>query len=142
MNLLVRYLDTFAGEPLAYASQGAAGLDLPACIGGHVVPAGGELLIPTGVAVAIPDELYGQVVMRSGHGIKRSLSCHVGTIDSDYRGEIKVLVRNHGAEDQVIEPGERFAQLVIQPCPRMVPVEVHELPVTTRGDSGFGSTGY
>ena len=143
MKMEVTYLENHAGTPLAYGSEGAAGLDIAAgAIHCHWrIPGHGSRLIPTGLAVAIPDGHFGRIVMRSGHGIKRDLSCHVGTIDSDYRGEIMVLVRNHGAGDQTIEPGERFAQLIVMPCPRIEVTAIDELPLTKRGAGGFGSTG-
>ena len=102
-----------------------------------------RLLVATGISVAIPLGYEGQVRPRSGLAIKQGLSLvnTPGTIDADYRGEIKVILINLGQDPITIEPGQRMAQLVI--CPVVVPqlVEVAELPETERGNGGFGSTG-
>lgn len=144
MKLPVRYFDNFAGEPLAAATAGAAGIDLPAgndCEESWRIPGFGACLVSTGVSVAIPEGHFGRIVLRSGHGVKRNLSCHVGTIDRDYRGEIMVLVRNHSGTPQEIQPGERFAQLIVIPCAQVEIEPVEELGATARGAGGFGSTG-
>jgi len=104
---------------------------------------GGRTLLPTGVAVAIPEGYEGQVRMRSGLAIKHGL-CLLnapGTIDSDYRGEIRLILANLGGEPVTVARGERVAQLVIAPVARARLQEVEELPATSRHTGGFGSTG-
>lgn len=127
------------------ATEGAAGMDLTACMDQPLVlPKGGRALIPTGLAVALPgSHLASFVFARSGLAVKHgvTLSNCVGVIDSDYRGEIKVGLINQGDADYTIQPGERIAQLVVMPvC--CLPVEACEsLDETERGAGGFGSTG-
>lgn len=143
-KLSIKLLSDTAKVPTR-ATSGSAGYDLYADIEAPIYLMKGEtLLIPTGVAVALPDAKSVAVVCaRSGLAIKHgiTLANGVGIIDSDYRGEIKVGLINLGAEDFVIEPGERIAQLLI------MPVEIPELVVsdslsdTDRGSGGFGSTG-
>ena len=128
----------------AYQTVHSSGLDLVAAIQVSIVLSPLERqLIPTGIAVAIPVGYEGQVRPRSGLAIKQGLSMvnTPGTIDADYRGEIKVILINLGQEPVSIDPGQRIAQLVI--CPVLQPkvVEVAELPQTQRGSGGFGSTG-
>lgn len=133
----------------AYATEGAAGLDLRACLHPHDREAGlklpplGRALVPTGLALAIPPGFEGQVRPRSGlaarHGV--TLTNSPGTIDSDYRGELMVLLVNLGPETHTVRHGERIAQLVVAPVARARLVEVDRLPGTGRGTGGFGSTG-
>lgn len=127
------------------ATEGAAGLDLRACIDAPVTLApGGLAMIPSGIAVSLPGSGYAAFVFaRSGLGVKHgiSLSNGVGVIDSDYRGEICVGLCNLGTQPYEIQPGERIAQLVVMPvCPLPVQ-EATELDQTQRGAGGFGSTG-
>ena len=127
-----------------YMSEQAAGLDLSAALDAPVVLApGGRAAIPTGLALAIEDGYEGQVRPRSGLARRAGLTVlnAPGTIDADYRGEVLVLLINHGAEPVAIEPGERIAQLVIAPVARAVIEEVGELDDSERGAGGFGSTG-
>ncbi|MBX3157376.1 MAG: dUTP diphosphatase [Deltaproteobacteria bacterium] len=127
-----------------YQTAGAAGLDLHAALDDVVRLAPRERrMIPTGLAIAIEPGFEGQVRPRSGLAAKHGISCvnAPGTIDCDYRGEVCVLLINHGAEDFAIRPGERIAQLVIAPVAQAELVEVDELTETARGDGGFGSTG-
>lgn len=139
----IQYLEEM--EPLAYASDGAAGLDLRAATGtmdgDWYIPANGSAVIGCGVAIALPEQTFGRVVLRSGHGFNRDLTCHVGTVDQDYRGELKVKVFNHGKSAQVIKKHERFAQLIILPCLQVELEPVETLDDTARSDGGFGSTG-
>ena len=124
--------------------MGAAGLDLSAALEQPVVIAKGEhALVPTGLAVALPAGHEGQVRPRSGLAAKHGVTVlnAPGTIDEDYRGELKVILVNHGPADYVIQPGERIAQLVIAPVVRVTVEQVDALPPTTRGAGGFGSTG-
>jgi dUTP pyrophosphatase len=127
----------------SYATAGAAGLDLRAAVPSRVVVAPGErALVPTGLRIAVPAGYEAQVRPRSGlalrHGIV--LPNSPGTIDSDYRGEVQVILWNAGAEPFVIGRGDRIAQLVIAPVAR-VELEEAALDETPRGDGGFGSTG-
>jgi dUTP pyrophosphatase len=128
----------------AYATPGAAGCDLRAAVGETLtLLPGGRSLVPTGIAVAIPDGYEGQVRMRSGLAIRHGLTLlnGPGTIDSDYRGEIQVVLANLGTEPVTIARGERIAQLVIAPVVRANLEKVDRLPETTRNAGGFGSTG-
>lgn len=127
------------------ATEGSAGLDLCACLDAPLTLAGGETaLIPTGLAIELPNSGYGAFVFaRSGLSIKHGIGLlnSVGVIDSDYRGEIQVGVINQIRESYTIEPGERIAQLVILPV-SILPVEQTDtLGETERGAGGFGSTG-
>jgi len=126
----------------AYARQGDAGLDLAAAATVTLEP-GGRELVPTGLRVAIPDGYAGLVLPRSGLALRSGVTVlnAPGLIDSGYRGEIGVLLVNHGAEPVTVQRGERIAQLVIQPVARAELVEVRELPGSRRGGGGFGSTG-
>lgn len=122
----------------------SAGMDLPAAVDGPVTLAAGTYAaIPTGFAVAIPSGFEGQVRPRSGLAARHGVTVlnAPGTIDADYRGEIAVLLINHGNEPFVVERGMRIAQLVIAPLALTTVVEVEGLSATTRGSGGFGSTG-
>ena len=126
------------------ASSGASGFDLRACVPEPLtVPPGGRVLVPTGIAVALPPGHEGQVRPRSGWALARgcTLLNAPGTIDADYRGEIGVIVINHGAEAVTIARGDRIAQLVVARVPAVELVPVEELPETERGAGGFGHTG-
>ena len=128
----------------SYATPGAVGLDLRAAVSAELVVApGGRTLVPTGIAVAIPEGFEGQVRMRSGLALKKGLILPnaPGTIDSDYRGELCVLVANIGVEPVVIARGDRISQLVVAPVARAALERVTELPPSGRSDGGFGSTG-
>jgi dUTP pyrophosphatase len=125
-------------------TAGAAGLDLVAALTAPVtLPPGGRALIPTGVALALPEGFEGQIRPRSGLALRHGLTClnSPGTIDADYRGEIKVLLINLGAEAVVVERGWRIAQLVVAPVAAVSLVPVMALDDTVRGTGGFGSTG-
>ncbi len=126
------------------ATSGSAGADLRAAVDEEVVLAPGErALVPTGFSVEIPPGWEGQVRPRSGLAARFGLTLlnSPGTIDSDYRGEVRVLLVNLGTEPFVVQRGERIAQLVIAPAPRVRFVETGELPPSGRGEGGFGSTG-
>ena len=131
----------------AYETSGAAGLDLPAAVSAHeplVLLPGKRALVPTGFIVAIPDGYEGQVRPRSGLAYKHGITClnTPGTIDCDYRGELMVLLVNHGQEAFSIARAMRIAQLVIAPVCQLKPEESVDLPEPTkRGEGGFGSTG-
>ncbi len=127
-----------------YATEHSAGMDLLAAVTENVVLKTGERkLIPTGLSIALPDGYEAQIRPRSGLALKHGVSLvnSPGTIDADYRGEIGVIVINHGAEPFTIERGMRIAQMVIAPYIRAQFSEVIELPTSARGTGGFGSTG-
>jgi dUTP pyrophosphatase len=127
-----------------YMTEAAAGLDLAAAVDAPVVLAPGDrAAVPTGLAMALPEGYEGQVRPRSGAALKQGLTVvnAPGTIDSDYRGEVCVLLINLGREPVEIQSGDRVAQLVVAPVARAELVEVDELPETDRGAGGFGSTG-
>ena len=133
------------GESLplpAYASEGAAGMDVVAAEDVSLAP-GERTAVPTGFAVAIPPGYEIQVRPRSGLAFKQGISVlnSPGTIDSDYRGEVKVILANLGSENFTALRGERIAQLVPAPVQRARLTEVEELDDTLRGEGGFGSTG-
>ena len=136
-----------APEPIGlpvYATAGSAGMDLCAALRQPmVVEPGQRVMVPTGFAMAIPIGFEGQVRPRSGRAWRDGLTVvnAPGTIDSDYRGEVKVLLINLGNETVRIARGERIAQLVIAPVRRLIPVEVSVLADTQRGAGGFGHTG-
>lgn len=125
-----------------YARDGDAGLDLAAAEPASLPP-GGRALVPTGLRVAIPAGYAGLVLPRSGLALRAGVTVlnAPGLIDSGYRGEVGVLLVNHGAEPVTIARGERIAQLVIQPVARATLVEVDALGESARGTGGFGSTG-
>ncbi|MBK8197548.1 MAG: dUTP diphosphatase [Acidobacteria bacterium] len=143
----VRPLPHFEGLVLpAYETAGSAGMDVRAAVpeaGPIVLKPGERAMVPTGLSVAIPAGYEIQVRPRSGLAAKHGLTClnTPGTIDSDYRGEIKVILINLGAEPFTIQRGERIAQLVLAPVTRLAWREVDALGETERGAGGFGSTG-
>lgn len=127
-----------------YGSTGAAGADLYACLDESVTVQPGETAwIPTGIALEVPKGCAGLIYARSSMGVKRGLAPanKVGVIDSDYRGEIRVVLLNHGKEPQTVAHGERVAQMLITPVLTPAYKEVEELEDTQRGQGGFGSTG-
>ena len=127
-----------------YGSAEAAGADLYACLEEAVtIGPGQSVFIPTGIALEVPKGHAGLVFARSSMGAKRDLAPanKVGVIASDYRGEIKVVLHNHGNQIRQVEPGERIAQFVIVPVLAPAFEEVEELTDTDRGAGGFGSTG-
>lgn len=137
------------GEDLAlpsYETAGAAGMDLRAAVAGDrqlIILPGRRVLVPTGFIFEIPDGYEGQVRPRSGLALRHGITClnTPGTIDSDYRGELQVLLINHGDEDFAVTRGMRVAQLVIAPVVRMPIEERDRAGATARGAGGFGSTG-
>ena len=127
-----------------YKTDGSSGVDLSAFLEKKVViKPNSSKLIPTGLQVAIPEELEIQIRPRSGLAAKESIGVlnSPGTIDSDYRGELKIILFNHGKEDFIINNGDRIAQMVLVPIVKMEFEEVDSLPDTVRGQGGFGSTG-
>jgi dUTP pyrophosphatase len=136
------------GLPLpAYQTAGSAGMDLHAALaeGDPIILSPGQRkLVPTGLALALPQDCEAQIRPRSGLAAKHGVTClnSPGTIDSDYRGEVKVLLINLGEEPFVIQRGDRIAQMVIAPIVQAHWVEVGSLDETSRGIGGFGSTGH
>lgn len=144
-RVLVQRLPHATGLPLPrYLSAGAAGADVVAAVEAPLVLAPGErAAVPTGLALAIPEGFEVQVRPRSGLALRWGITLPnaPGTIDSDYRGEVKVLLANAGPEPFVVRRGDRIAQLVVAPVVHAEFEEVAELPRSQRGDGGFGSTG-
>ncbi|MEW6577237.1 dUTP diphosphatase [Sphingorhabdus sp.] len=143
VEIRVKRLNNGAGLPLpVYASAGAAGMDICAAEAVKLKP-GARFAVPTGFAVAIPHGYEIQVRPRSGLALKHGITClnTPGTIDCDYRGEVKVILANLGDEVFEIERGDRIAQLVVAPAPQALVTEVETLDETARGAGGFGSTG-
>jgi len=144
-KVLVRQLDNYPADwPLpAYATPGSAAVDLRNAGDGFTLPPLGRRLVPTGLAIALPPGTEAQIRPRSGLALKRGVSiintpC---TIDSDYRGEIRIPLINLDTEPQLIEHGERIAQLLVAPVVRIEWQPASSLPPSERGDGGFGSTG-
>ena len=136
------------GQLPEYASEGAAGMDLRAFLAADLtIPPMGRVKVPTGLRLEIPEGFEGQVRPRSGLAIQFGVTVlnSPGTIDSDYRGNLDVILINHGTEAYTVQNGARIAQLVISRAARaaldIVPVETEALSVTERGIGGFGSTG-
>ncbi len=143
LRVTVRRVGDIVVDLPRYMTEGAAGMDLSAALEAPLVLAPGErTLVPTGFAIAIPSGYEGQVRPRSGLALKHGLCIPnaPGTIDADYRGEIRVIVANFGNESVRIEPGSRIAQLVICPVAICDLIEVDELEETARGSGGFGHT--
>jgi len=131
----------------AYETTGAAGMDLRAAVAEDApmtIKPGARDMVPTGLALAIPLGFEAQIRPRSGLAAKAGVTClnTPGTIDSDYRGEVKVILINLGSEDFIIRRGDRIAQLVVAPVTQACWAEVDDLDETARGAGGFGSTGH
>ncbi len=145
MKLQVKPLgDTISNQNLFYATKGSAGIDLRANNENpEIIKPGETKLIPTGIAVALPKGYEAQIRPRSGLALKNSLTVlnTPGTIDSDYRGEIGIILINHGKKDYIVENGARIAQMVIAKYEQVELEFVKELDETKRGSGGFGSTG-
>ena len=147
VTVAVRPLPHFEGLDLpAYETLGAAGMDVRAAVPERepmVLTPGDRAMVPTGLSVAIPHGYEIQMRPRSGLAAKHGITClnTPGTIDSDYRGELKVILINHGTDAFTIARGERIGQMVLAPVTRMVWQEVASLDATERGAGGFGSTG-
>lgn len=144
LRVSVQRLSTLVELP-QYATDGAAGLDLPAALEHPLTLASGSFaLVPCGFAIALPSGFEAQVRPRSGLASKYGVTVlnAPGTIDSDYRGEVKVLLINHGQDHFTITPGMRIAQLVVSPVTRVDFQETSVLPETVRAGGGFGHTGH
>ncbi len=147
VTVAVRPLPHFEGLDLpAYETLGAAGMDIRAAVPDAdpmVLAPGERAMVPTGLSVAIPQGYEIQMRPRSGLAAKHGITClnTPGTIDSDYRGELKVILINHGHEAFTITRGERIGQMVLAPVTRLTWQKVSSLDETERGSGGFGSTG-
>ena len=142
-KVLIKKLDPTVELP-AYKTDGASGMDLMAFVKEPInLKPNSSCLVPTGLAVAFSSDFEIQIRPRSGLAAKNSISVlnTPGTIDSDYRGEIKVILFNHGKNDFLINNKDRIAQMVLTPVAKIEFEETDNLPITMRGDSGFGSTG-
>jgi dUTP pyrophosphatase len=143
----IRRLPHAAGLPLpAYETAGAAAMDLRAAVEADqplVIAPGAWAAAPTGLCIALPDGYEAQVRPRSGLALRAGVTClnSPGTIDADYRGEIRVILINHGPEPFTVTRGERIAQLIVAPVSRATWAEAEALDATVRGEGGFGSTG-
>ena len=143
IKVLIKKLEPSVKLP-SYKTKGASGMDLMAYIGKSIELKPGEsCLVPTGLSVAFPEQYEIQIRPRSGLAAKNNISVlnTPGTIDSDYRGEIKVILFNHGNKNFKINNNDRIAQMILTPVLKMDLEETNELPESTRGAGGFGSTG-
>ncbi len=143
VKVLIKKLDPAVKLPV-YKSNGASGMDLMAFIKEPInVKSKTSSLIPTGLSVAFSEDYEIQIRPRSGLAAKNNISVlnTPGTIDSDYRGEIKVIIYNHGNNDFTINNGDRIAQMILTPVVKMELEKTNDLPETIRGKGGFGSTG-
>jgi len=142
-KVLIKKLNSAVKLPV-YKTNGASGMDLMAFIKEPInVKPKTSSLVPTGISVAFSEDYEIQIRPRSGLAVKNNISIlnTPGTIDSDYRGEIKVILFNHGKEDFLINNKDRIAQMILMPVIKMELEETDNLPDTLRGDGGFGSTG-
>ena len=143
VKVLIKRLNPAVKLP-SYKTNGASGMDLMAFIKDPInVKSKTSCLIPTGLSLAFPEKYEIQIRPRSGLAAKNNISIlnTPGTIDSDYRGEIKVIIYNHGNKDFMINNGDRIAQMILMPVIKMELEETDQLPETIRGEGGFGSTG-
>ena len=143
VKVLIKKLSPSVNLP-SYKTNGASGMDLMAFIEKPInLEPGKSCLVPTGLSVAFPEEYEIQIRPRSGLAAKNNISVlnTPGTIDSDYRGELKVILFNHGNENFIINNNDRIAQMILTPIIKMELEETNELPESIRGKEGFGSTG-
>ena len=143
VKVLIKKLNSKVQLP-KYKTDGSSGMDLMALLESPVnLKSQESALIPTGISIAIPEDTEVQIRPRSGLAAKSNISVlnTPGTIDSDYRGEIKIILFNHGKEDFVINNNDRIAQMILMPIIKAEFEEVENLPKTLRGSGGFGSTG-
>tara|TARA_B100001750_G_scaffold179597_1_gene147964 strand:- start:12 stop:449 length:438 start_codon:yes stop_codon:yes gene_type:complete len=143
IKVLVKKLNPKVELP-KYKTEGSSGMDLKALIENPIIiKPQSYVLIPTGLSIAIPEDTEIQIRPRSGLAAKSSISVlnTPGTIDSDYRGEIKIILFNHGKEEFIVNNGDRIAQMILMPVLKAEFEEIKELPKTVRGSGGFGSTG-
>ena len=143
VRVLIKRLDPKVAIP-SYKTKGASGMDLMAFVKEKIViKPQTSALIPTGLSVAFSEDYEIQIRPRSGLAAKNNISVlnTPGTIDSDYRGELKIIIFNHSKHDYVVNNNDRIAQMVLTPIAKMELEEANELPKTLRGEGGFGSTG-
>ena len=143
VKVLIKKLNSKVQLP-NYKTGGSSGMDLMAFLGSQInIGPQESALIPTGISIAIPEDTEVQIRPRSGLAAKYNISVlnTPGTIDSDYRGEIKIILFNHGKEEFVINNNDRIAQMILMPILKAEFEEVENLPKTLRGSGGFGSTG-
>ena len=143
IKVLIKKLNPKVNLP-TYKTKGSSGMDLMAFVDKPIIiHPGKSCLIPTGLSIAIPEDTEIQIRPRSGLAAKSSLSVlnTPGTIDSDYRGELKVILFNHGKENFLVNNKDRIAQMILMPVLKVDFQEVDNLPETIRGSGGFGSTG-
>ena len=143
IKVLIKKLNPKAELP-KYKTEGSSGMDLMALIEKPItIKPQNSALIPTGLSIAIPDDLEIQIRPRSGLAAKSNIGVlnTPGTIDSDYRGELKIILFNHGNKDFIVNNNDRVAQMVLMPILKMELEEVDQLPKSIRGSGGFGSTG-
>ena len=143
VKVLIKKLDPKVKLP-SYKTKGSSGMDLMAFISNPIkVPPNNSVLVPTGLSIAIPEDVEVQIRPRSGLAAKSNIGIlnTPGTIDSDYRGELKIILFNHGSNEFIINNNDRIAQMVLMPILKIDFEEVDELPNTLRGSGGFGSTG-
>ena len=143
VRVLIKKLDPKVALP-SYKTKGASGMDLMAFVKEKIViKPQTSALIPTGLSVAFSEDYEIQIRPRSGLAAKNNISVlnTPGTIDSDYRGELKIIIFNHSKHDFVVNNNDRIAQMVLTPIAKMDLEEANELPKTLRGEGGFGSTG-
>ncbi|MDC3145612.1 dUTP diphosphatase [Candidatus Pelagibacter sp.] len=143
VKIKIKKLDSKVKIP-QYKTEGSSGMDLMAFVKRSLkIKPNSSELIPTGISVAIPEDTEIQIRPRSGLAVNSQISVlnTPGTIDSDYRGELKVILFNHGVDDFIVNNGDRIAQMVLMPVLKASFDEVGELPDTVRGSGGFGSTG-
>ena len=143
VKVLLKKLDPEVLLP-SYKTKGSSGMDLMAFLKEPIkILPSTSCLIPTGISIAIPEDVEIQIRPRSGLAAKSNISVlnTPGTIDSDYRGELKIILFNHGKNDFIVNNNDRVAQMVLMPILKIDFEEVNELPETMRGSGGFGSTG-
>tara|TARA_Y100001970_G_C13791860_1_gene630671 strand:+ start:66 stop:503 length:438 start_codon:yes stop_codon:yes gene_type:complete len=143
IKVLIKKLNPEAKIPV-YKTKGSSGMDLMALIDSPIkIAPGNSSLIPTGLAIALPDNTEIQIRPRSGLAAKSNITVlnTPGTIDSDYRGELKVILYNHGKTEFIVNNNDRIAQIILTPILKINFEETDELPKTIRGQGGFGSTG-
>jgi len=143
-KLIVKIINRSANPLPSYATDGSSGMDLRANIEAPItLQPLDRTLVPTGLFIELPINHEAQVRPRSGLAIKHGITClnSPGTVDADYRGELKVVLINLSNEPQHVHPGDRIAQMVIQKVEKVILTQVNELNSTVRGDGGFGHTG-
>ncbi len=143
VKVFIKKLNSSAQLP-SYKTSGASGMDLMACIEKTInLEPGKSCLVPTGLSVVFPEEYEIQIRPRSGLAAKNNISVlnAPGTIDSDYRGELKIILFNHSKKNFIINNNDRVAQMILTPVIKMELEETNKLPESIRGEGGFGSTG-